>query len=244
MGVIARIAIAAALLLAAGSSASADSGGGAPAVAHERLSTPGAISRWAFVTHGTLARREPDTHSRTVGRLRLKTEDGTDELVMLLERFVDSSGRRWVEVRLPILPNNSTGWVRQETLGGFHRVRTWLQIDRRRLRATLLRAGRTVFRARIGVGRRQWPTPKGQFFVRDRLEGFDPHGMYGPLAFGLNARSSVLTDWPGGGFVGVHGTNQPNLLPGRVSHGCIRMRNRDILRLGRLMPVGTPVTIR
>jgi lipoprotein-anchoring transpeptidase ErfK/SrfK len=29
-----------------------------------------------------------------------------------------------------------------------------------------------------------------------------------------------------------------------VSHGCIRMRNRDILRLGRLMPVGTAVTIR
>jgi lipoprotein-anchoring transpeptidase ErfK/SrfK len=34
------------------------------------------------------------------------------------------------------------------------------------------------------------------------------------------------------------------VLPGRVSHGCIRMANRDILRLGRLMPVGTPVTVR
>ena len=32
--------------------------------------------------------------------------------------------------------------------------------------------------------------------------------------------------------------------PGRVSHGCIRLRNRDILRLALLMPVGTPVTIR
>ena len=46
-----------------------------------------------------------------------------------------------------------------------------------------------------------------------------------------------------GGFVGIHGTDRPELLPGRVSHGCIRMRNPDILRLGRLMPVGTPVTI-
>jgi lipoprotein-anchoring transpeptidase ErfK/SrfK len=68
--------------------------------------------------------------------------------------------------------------------------------------------------------------------------------MYGPLAFGLSARSAVLNDWPGGGFIGVHGTDQPGILPGRVSHGCIRMANADILRLGLLMPVGTPVTIR
>jgi lipoprotein-anchoring transpeptidase ErfK/SrfK len=28
-----------------------------------------------------------------------------------------------------------------------------------------------------------------------------------------------------------------------VSHGCIRMKNGDILRLARLMPIGTPVTV-
>jgi lipoprotein-anchoring transpeptidase ErfK/SrfK len=53
-----------------------------------------------------------------------------------------------------------------------------------------------------------------------------------------SARSAVLTDWPDGGFVGIHGTNQPELLPGRVSHGCIRMRNEDIVELGRSMPIG------
>jgi lipoprotein-anchoring transpeptidase ErfK/SrfK len=54
----------------------------------------------------------------------------------------------------------------------------------------------------------------------------------------------VLTDWPLGGYVGIHGTSEPQLLPGRVSHGCIRMRNDDIVRLARLMPIGTPLTIR
>ena len=29
-----------------------------------------------------------------------------------------------------------------------------------------------------------------------------------------------------------------------LSHGCIRMRNAAILALARLMPVGTPLTIR
>jgi lipoprotein-anchoring transpeptidase ErfK/SrfK len=44
--------------------------------------------------------------------------------------------------------------------------------------------------------------------------------------------------------LGVDLTLNPELLPGRVSHGCIRMRNEDILELGRLMPIGTPITIR
>ena len=57
------------------------------------------------------------------------------------------------------------------------------------------------------------------------LYGFDDP-VYGPLAFGTNARSPVLTDWPGGGFIGIHGTNQPEILPGRVSHGCVRLQER------------------
>ena len=62
------------------------------------------------------------------------------------------------------------------------------------------------------------------------------------VAFGTSAYSK-LSDWPGGGVVGIHGTNEPGLIPGRPSHGCIRVRNRDIVRLGRLMPIGTPVRI-
>ena len=54
---------------------------------------------------------------------------------------------------------------------------------------------------------------------------------------------SVLSDWPGGGVVGVHGTNEPELIPGRPSHGCVRLRNDKILRLVALMPIGTPVRI-
>jgi lipoprotein-anchoring transpeptidase ErfK/SrfK len=42
----------------------------------------------------------------------------------------------------------------------------------------------------------------------------------------------------------VHGTNQPGLIPGQISHGCIRMKNAAILALARLMKVGSPLTIR
>jgi lipoprotein-anchoring transpeptidase ErfK/SrfK len=149
----------------------------------------------------------------------------------------------WVRVRLPILPNNTTGWVSRDALGGYGEVRTRLVVDRPLLTARLLRNGREIFRARIGIGKPRWPTPAGEFYVRNRLTTVgDP--FYGPVAFGTSARSAVLTDWPAGGFIGIHGTNRPGLIPGRISHGCIRMANDDILRLARLMPVGTPVTIR
>ena len=133
-------------------------------------------------------------------------------------------GSSWVRVRLSILPNSSTGWILRERLGELHTVRTRVVIDRVRLTLTLLRDGRQVLRAPVGIGTSQWPTPAGEFYVRQRLAGFDDP-FYGPVAFGLSARSAVLTDWPGGGYVGIHGTNAPGLLPGRVSHGCIRMRN-------------------
>jgi lipoprotein-anchoring transpeptidase ErfK/SrfK len=122
-------------------------------------------------------------------------------------------------------------------------VSTHLVVDRARLRATLSRGGKIVFNAPVGIGTDASPTPAGEFSVRSKLARY-ASPFYGPIAFGTTARSDVLTDWPDGGFVGIHGTNEPQLLPGRVSHGCIRLRNRDILRLAQLMPVGTPITIR
>ena len=99
-----------------------------------------------------------------------------------------------------------------------------------------------MFSAPVGVGQPQSPTPTGEFYVRDVVTRYRSP-MYGPIAFGTSARSAVLTDWPAGGFIGIHGTDQPGLIPGAVSHGCVRMRNADILRLAKLMPVGTPIII-
>ena len=142
---------------------------------------------------------------------------------------------------LPRRPNGSKGWVLRDALGPYHVVRTQLRINRTTLRATLYDRGRGVWSSRVGIGRPGMETPKGHFYIRERLTGFG--STYGPVAFGTSATSDTLTDWPGGGYVGVHGTNEPGLIPGRPSHGCIRMPNAEVLRLRRLMPVGTPLTI-
>ena len=161
----------------------------------------------------------------------------------VVETHLTTSFAEWVRVRLAVLPNGTTGWVPRSALGEIHVVRTRLVVDRLRLHATLFRDGQRVFRASVGVGEPRYPTPAGEFYVRARLAGYDDP-FYGPVAFGTSARSSVLTDWPGGGVVGIHGTDRPELIPGRISHGCIRMQNADIRRLARLMPLGTPITIR
>jgi lipoprotein-anchoring transpeptidase ErfK/SrfK len=200
------------------------------------------VYRYAFVLRKGVARSAPRRTAAVVRSLSRWTPEGTTNLVLTLD------GRRtkrgvWIRVRLATLPNGRTGWVPRKLLSDWKEIRTRLVVDRRRLTATLYRRGRVVFRAPVGVGQSNWPTPRGEFYIRNQLYGFG-NPVYGPIAFGTSARSAVLTDWPGGGFIGLHGTNQPYLLPGRVSHGCIRMKNHHILRLARLMPVGTPLTVR
>lgn len=199
--------------------------------------------QWATVERPTAARSEPRGDASVTAMLETATPEGTANIVVILGRARDAEGHLWLRVRLPVLPNNTTGWVPRGALGGYVEVRTRLVVDLTRLTATLSRDGRSIFRAAIGVGRPEWPTPRGEFYIRNKLTEFRSP-FYGPIAFGTSARSDVLTDWPAGGFIGIHGTDRPDLLPGRVSHGCIRMRNDDILRLARLMPVGTPLTIR
>jgi lipoprotein-anchoring transpeptidase ErfK/SrfK len=199
--------------------------------------------KWAFVTRRTVVRSGPTARSRVVAPLLRNTPEYFPNLVQTLNSIRFPNGETWVQVRLAIRPNSSTGWVRRGALGRYRTVRTRLVVDRSRLRATLFRAGRPVFRTIVGVGQSHWPTPRGEFYIREILTGYNMPA-YGPIAFGLSARSNVLTDWPGGGFIGIHGTNAPGILPGRVSHGCIRMRNGAVLRLRRLMPLGTPVQVR
>ena len=214
--------------------------------AGERLSLyhPGVITYYGFVEAPVEVRSGPTSSAHRVLRLSTHTADGTSMLVEAVAMARGPGNRQWLEIHMPILPNSRVGWVPASAVSRLVPLRTWLVVDTEHLRIRLIESGRTVFTAPIGVGARGTPTPHGNFYVIDRLTDLASGGAYGPLAFGTSAKSATLTDWPGGGVVGIHGTNQPGLIPGRPSHGCIRLRNADILRLGRLLPVGTPVTIK
>jgi L,D-transpeptidase catalytic domain len=217
----------------------------APASAREgvTLSDERTFTRWANTVTPARVYAQPAVTARVAGRLRFLTEDGFPEVYVLLESRTDDRGADWIRLRVPGRPNGMTGWVRRGALGPFHLVHTRLVVRRAVQRVTLYVRGRRRFRARVGVGKPGTPTPSGHFWIREK---FHVHGnpLYGRRALGTAAYSDVLTDWPGGGVIGLHGTDEPGLIPGRPSHGCIRLRNPDIVRLYRLTPVGTPLLIR
>jgi L,D-transpeptidase catalytic domain len=209
---------------------------------NERLSDELRLSRYAGAVTRASVRARPSTRARRVGHLHFLTEDGPFEVYPVLASHLDGRGRTWLRIRLPMRPNGRTGWVPRRDLGPLKEVGTMLRVNRATLRATLYRDGRSIWSSPVGVGKASTPTPGGHFWIRSRLRGLRGDPVYGPYAFGT-AAYSVLSDWPGGGVIGIHGTDQPQLIPGRPSHGCVRVPNAAIARLWRLMPIGTPVTI-
>src|SRR5205823_5848430 len=104
----------------------------------------------------------------------------------------------------------------------------------------LFRDGRRLMHAKVAVGAPGRETPLGGFYVTARFVPDDP--FLGVFAVETSAYSS-LTEWPGGGKVGIHGTSKPWLLGQAVSHGCVRISNATALALKRLAPVGKPISI-
>ncbi len=220
----------------------ASASAGAEPAGSVRLTDERTFAHWAHPQDTAFVRRRPSRTSRPVARLHYLTEDQYPEVYPVLRRLTDREGRTWLQIRIPMRPNGRTGWVREWALGPVYRVPTRIVVDRERLRATLYRSGRQIWRSPIGVGATGTPTPGGHFWIREKFMVAKPGGSFGPRAFGTGGYS-VLSDWPGGGVIGIHGTNRPDLIPGRPSHGCIRVPNGAITRLWQLMPLGTPVAI-
>ena len=146
-----------------------------------KLSDEKRITRWAHAQATAKIRLSPQASSRMITRLRFFTEDKLPEVYPVLGARMDSAGRRWVHIRVPKRPNGKTGWVLDEMVGQFYIVRTLLVIDRRKLRATLYKGGKKIWSARVGIGKRGTPTPRGQFWIRERLKGIGGNGTYGAV---------------------------------------------------------------
>jgi len=176
-----------ALLPAAGAARSASTSAGRSAYPQSTILTDTKIAHWAPVVSVVGAHAQPKASSSTVTTLNLVTSDGTQNIVLILGSLELSPTETWYHVLLPILPNNSTGWVPASALGNIYTVHTHLYVNRETQTATLKRDGATIFTTRVGVGRSYWPTPAGQFYIRDKLTNLnDP--SYGPVAFGTSAR--------------------------------------------------------
>ena len=227
----------AAALLALPPAATADTPAG-----FVRLSDERSVTHAAYVDLPVSVRRRPVLGAPRLMRLRPWTFHGRPETVLVLG-ILERDGRAWSYVRFPGL-GSKRGWVPSRALSRTWQTRLRLVLDRNRLDLRLLRGGKLLFRTPVGVGAFGSPTPEGRYYIRERIKPSTPNSIYGVLAFGTSAYSPYRTDWPGGGQVGIHGTNQPELIPGRISNGCVRLFNSEALRLGKRLKLGTPLLIR
>jgi len=108
----------------------------------------------------------------------------------------------------------------------------------------VMQDGEVIATFQVAVGADVTPSPAGEFKVVNRVE--NPTYYHPGLVIPAGKNNPLGSRWLGlseKGY-GIHGTNAPGSIGHAASHGCIRLRNRDIERLFTLVNVGDTVKIR
>jgi hypothetical protein len=108
----------------------------------------------------------------------------------------------------------------------------------------------------VAIGQARWPTPTGRFQINEMVKNPDfllfdfgnpengktrgriPPGLSNPLGLRWIGFASAH-----GWNVGFHGTQKVELLGKAVSHGCVRMKNDDVVKLYERVKLGTTVVV-
>jgi lipoprotein-anchoring transpeptidase ErfK/SrfK len=95
----------------------------------------------------------------------------------------------------------------------------------------------------VAVGATASPSPRGEFRIINRVS--NPTYYHPGTVIPSGKDNPLGTRWIGLSLqgYGIHGTNVPRSIGRAASHGCIRLRNRDIERLFALLQVGDRVEI-
>lgn len=102
------------------------------------------------------------------------------------------------------------------------------------------------FRGRAVVGRKaEWPhwTPTPDMIRTMPIYRHYVNGLPGGIGNPLGARALYLYRDGRDTYFRLHGTNEPDTIGTKVSSGCIRLFNQDIIDLYNRAPVGTPVVV-
>jgi lipoprotein-anchoring transpeptidase ErfK/SrfK len=219
-----------ALSLALAPGAGADSG---------RASTVDVVGAGTLVWRQVAVRAEPSPSAKRIAVLRQFRADFSPQYVLALSAERGRKATAWYRISVPGRPNGRTGWVRAASVELWP-VHKRLVVYRSERRFEFWHGDKLVRAGRVAVGKRGAETPTGLFYVTAKFDPTAP--ILGAYALETSAFSK-LSDWPGGGVVGVHGTPWPWLLGKAVSHGCVRLHNDDILFLRWRIPPGTPIKI-
>jgi lipoprotein-anchoring transpeptidase ErfK/SrfK len=187
-----------------------------------------------------IVRRTPAPYGKKITVFHYFREDYRIQEILAIGWKLGSDGQPWYHISVPMRPNGTYGWIPAGTVQ-LRPTQSKIVVDVGSRTIDVFRRGKHVVHGIVAVGAPGMETPLGHYYVAATFVPYqDP--FLGVYALETSAYSK-LTEWPGGGVVGIHGTNEPWLLGKAVSHGCIRVANSTASALKRLTPLGTPILI-
>jgi lipoprotein-anchoring transpeptidase ErfK/SrfK len=190
---------------------------------------------------GVPVRAAPSAGARVIARLPQFRPDYRPTTILALGVRAVGGKPAWYRISVPGRPNGRTGWIRASATQ-LRPVRRQIVIHLGARTLELWTAeGKRELVTTVAVGAPGMETPTGLFYVTVPFRPVQ-QTFLGVYAFETSAYSK-LSEWPGGGKVGIHGTYQPQLLGQAVSHGCVRVSNAAAAFLRDRVPVGTPIRI-
>jgi lipoprotein-anchoring transpeptidase ErfK/SrfK len=186
-------------------------------------------------------RKTPNPHGRVIKVMHMFRSDYRPQEMLAVRETTGSDGRAWYRVSIPMRPNGTYGWIPASTVN-LSPTHSQIVVNLNARTIDIYRFGKHKWHGIVAIGAPGRETPVGRFYVAARFVPYhDP--FLGVFAVETSAYSK-LTEWPGGGVVGIHGTSEPQLLGKAVSHGCVRVGNVTAEHLKSLAPLGTPIWIK
>ena len=194
-----------------------------------------------FTVHSVAIRKTPNPNSKVIKVLHDFRPDFRPQEILAVRKQVGSDGNVWYRVSIPMRPNGTYGWIPASSVS-LSPTAGQIDIHLGSRTIDLFWHSKHVYHALVAIGAPGRETPIGHYFVAARFVPY--HDTFlGVFAVETSAYSK-LTEWPGGGVVGIHGTSLPQLLGEAVSHGCVRVANSTAEKLKRYAPLGTPIWIK
>lgn len=124
-----------------------------------------------------------------------------------------------------------------------HAIRRIVLVSLADRKLAVIEDGNVIAKFFVAVGAAASPSPTGKFQIVNRVS--NPTYYHPGTVIPSGKDNPVGTRWIGlnqKGY-GIHGTNAPKSVGHAASHGCIRLRNRDVERLFTMLRVGDAVEI-
>jgi lipoprotein-anchoring transpeptidase ErfK/SrfK len=194
-----------------------------------------------LIVNSVIVRRHPAPNAPKIKAMHYFRPDYRVQEILAVGKRTGADGQPWYHISVPMRPNGTLGWIPAADVALSPTVaQIVVNVGRRTI--DVYRNGKHKVHGKVAVGAPGMETPLGHYYVAATFKPVnDP--FLGVWALETSAYSK-LTEWPGGGVVGIHGTNEPSLLGKAVSHGCVRVSNATAAALKKLAPVGTPIWIK